>query len=139
MAVLVEDIGGIGYEFSCGAWALMDPDSKADWTVVENTCGQREVVGNPYASSRRIPSLSGRIRVVDPITLTMVDGVLTLALDLNRYPTYANNEEAIAGYMAQGFTEEETYGKNYWLHKDTDIGLRDTLARIYDPENPFEN
>lgn len=52
MAVLAKHtVGEYLFEFECAQWAEMDDTSKADWTVIENTCGFAQDLGGPYASN----------------------------------------------------------------------------------------
>ena len=76
------------FEFSCAQWSLMSDASKADWTVTENTCGVQSAFGNPYAASEFLYTLTGIIAVVEPLTLTLVDGVYTISVTLPEWYTY---------------------------------------------------
>lgn len=123
MAVRVKDAGNLEYEFSCGAWALLNPIDKALWTVVLNTCGQRSVVGNPFASSTVINTVYGNVLVEDPLDLATIEGVTTIlfqdqaantvfsgpASGIDAYPTFrllvSDDIPALATTKITGFDE----------------------------------
>lgn len=78
MSVIVKDSLDQGFEFTCGEWALLDPADKADWSVVSNTCGQPDQEATPFASITRIRTVLGDVKVLDPLTTSVVDGVSTI-------------------------------------------------------------
>lgn len=78
MSVIVKDSLDQGYEFGCGEWSQLDPADKALWTVVSNTCGQRPEMGSPYASSPQFQTVYGLVKVVDPLTAPVFEGVVTI-------------------------------------------------------------
>ena len=88
MAVLARDGSDFLFEFACSQWALMSDASKADWTVLENTCGIPVSVGDPYASSDFIFTLNGVIAAAAPLSITVVDGVYTISVTLPEWHTY---------------------------------------------------
>lgn len=88
MAILARNVDDLVFEFTCPQWALMSDASKLDWTVLENTCGIQTTIGNPYASSSFVLTLQGRIEVDTPLTLTVVDGVYTIGINLPEWKTY---------------------------------------------------
>lgn len=83
MAVRAADIDGEIFEFACSQWDLMSDASKADWTVVENTCGFQTSVGSPYAASDFLFTLNGVVSAAFPLSISVVDGVYTIGLDAN--------------------------------------------------------
>lgn len=68
------------FEFTCPQWGMMTALSKAEWTVIENTCGVQTTVGNPYAASDFLFTLNGVVSSEDPITISVVDGVYTIGI-----------------------------------------------------------
>jgi len=94
MAVLAKDIDDLLFEFDCSQWALMSDASKADWTVVENTCGVVSTVGSPYADSDFLFTLNGVVAAEAPITITLVDGVYTIGIDLPEWQTFKGTVSA---------------------------------------------
>lgn len=88
MAILAKNVDDALFEFDCPQWALMSDASKADWTVLENTCGIQTTVGNPYASSDFIFTLNGIIVADEPLHIDVVDGVYTISITLPTWYTY---------------------------------------------------
>ena len=85
MAVLAKNAAEDQYEFTCAQWALMSAASQADWTVLENTCGIQTLFGNPYAASDFLVTLNGVISVNAPLTISVVDGVYTIGINIKTY------------------------------------------------------
>ena len=52
MAVLAKHtVGEYLFDFECAQWAEMTDAAQADWTVIENTCGFAQDLGQPFASN----------------------------------------------------------------------------------------
>lgn len=73
--VLVADADGLEYRFGCGQWALMSDAQKADWTVLESTCGQPERFLYPFAASHLGGgSVAGKVKAKIPLKVTVSPG-----------------------------------------------------------------
>jgi len=84
MAVLAKHtVGEYLFDFECAQWAEMDDAAKADWTVIENTCGFAQDLGGPYASSfvGGATGLNSRLQGRPPIVVDTVDGVTTVSME----------------------------------------------------------
>lgn len=66
------------FNFSCAQWAMMEASDKANWEVIENTCGRVTLLSNPYAASQFFYTLDGQVAALDPLKISTVDGVSTI-------------------------------------------------------------
>lgn len=79
MAVRVKKIADDSlFNFTCAQWAMMEAADKADWTVLENTCGLVTQLSYPYASSEFFYTLDGLVAAEDPLQIQTVDGISTI-------------------------------------------------------------
>jgi hypothetical protein len=79
MAVRVKKISDNSlFSFTCAQWALMETADRANWTVLENTCGLVTQLSYPYAASEFFYTLDGLVAADDPLQIQTQDGISTI-------------------------------------------------------------
>ncbi len=84
MAVLARHtVGEYLFDFECAQWAEMTDAAQADWTVIENTCGFAQDLGQPFASNfvGAGNGLAGKITGAAPVSVDTVDGLTVVSLE----------------------------------------------------------
>lgn len=71
------------FDFECAQWAEMTDAAQADWTVIENTCGFAQDLGQPFASNfvGAGNGLAGKITGAAPVAVDTVDGLTVVSLE----------------------------------------------------------